>query len=402
MLRPCTTLVIGLGAALVGSALAQAPQRPVVAAPDTAKVADNIINHCASIREGDLVLITGSARDQQLLEDIAVEVRQLGAHPLITIHSDRLTRRLLADVNERYDAQEPAFQAKLAEIVDAVISVDYAQDLDLLADVPAKRLAARMKAIQPIESRMLERGVVSVNLGNGLYPSDDLAKQFGISYDDLSRIFWAGVNADTARLQATAARVTNILAQGREVKITAPNGTDLTLGISQRPVFASDGVITQEERYAGGPACQLWLPAGEVYLAPVPGTAQGTFVADTFFYEGKLIEGLTLKFAAGKLTSITAKKDPDLVLLRQRYDAAPAGKDLFGGLDLGINAAVKAPAGSRLLSWVAAGNISVGVGNNTWTGGDNAVGFGLYAHLPNGSLSVDGKPLIENGLLLGQ
>jgi hypothetical protein len=111
------------------------------------------------------------------------------------------------------------------------------------------------------------------------------------------------------------------------------------------------------------------------------------------------LDGLTLKFEKGKLTSFTAKKDADLKLLRERYNAAPAGKELFGAIDLGINPSVKAPAGSRFMSWVAAGTISIGAGNNIWAQGENDVSFGIYAHLPGGALTVDGKPLIENGKL---
>ncbi len=399
MLTPCRTMALGMAAVVSAAALAQAPQKSAISSGEAAKVADTIVNRSAPLREGDLVLISGGGADQQLLEDVAVNVRKVGAFPLIVLESDRLTRKLYTEVPDRFDTQAPGFMSRLSEFIDATISIEYSQDLGLLADVPAKRIAARAKAAQGIEKSMLDRGVVSVHLGNGLYPSEDRAKEFGISYDELSKIFWSGVNTDVKKLQATAERVRDALAAGRVVKITAPNGTDLTLEIARRPVFASDGVITEEERNSGGAACQVWLPAGEVYLAPVPGTAQGTFVADSFSYEGKPIDGLTLKFEKGKLTSFTAKKDADLKLLRERYNAAPAGKELFGGLDLGINTSVKAPAGSRFVSWVAAGTISIGAGNNIWAQGDNDVPFGIYAHLPGGTLTVDGKPLIENGKL---
>lgn len=53
-------------------------------------------------------------------------------------------------------------------------------------------------------------------------------------------------------------------------------------------------MISNKDAYAGGAACQGWLPAGEVFVTPVPGTAKGTFVTDDFFFEGKRIERLTL------------------------------------------------------------------------------------------------------------
>ena len=395
MKKSFTILGPGLGLILAGVAWGLAPP---AAPPDTATVADTIVNKASNLRYDELVLISGGTRDQALLEDIAIEVRKLGAHPIITIGSDRLTRKMITEVDERHDAQEPAFDLRLAEIVDALITVEYGERPDLLADVPAKRLAARAKADEPVYKKMLERGVLQVHLGNGLYPTEALARQFRISPTELSGIFWSAVSVDYDRLQALGSQVQQVLAAGREVRITAPNGTDLTFEITRRAVFASDGVISPDDRYAKGPACQVWLPAGEVYVTPVPGTANGTFVADTFFYEGDLIEGLTLAFTNGKLKSMTAKSDISAV--KERYDAAPAGREALAFVDIGINPNIEIPSRSRVVTWMGAGTISIGIGGNTWAGGGNEVPYGLYSHLLTGTLKVDGRMLVDQGKLV--
>ena len=396
MVRKRQILGLGLGVLVVGVATGLVAQQPTTT--NTANVADTLVNQCANIRFGESVWINGGTRDQQMLEDIAVEVRKLGAHPLITIGSDRLTRNLFTEVPAKFDTQEPSFALTLAESVVAVISVDFTERLDLLADVPAERLTNQTKTFEPVYEKMRQRGVLQVHLGNGLYPTTARARQFGITQNELSRIFWSGVNTDYDRLQATGARVKNILASGRTVRITAPNGTDLTVDIAQRPVFVSDGVISSDDRYAGGPACQVWLPAGEVYVTPVPKTARGTFVADTFFFEGKRIDGLKLMFREGKLTSMTAQSD--ITALRERHQAAPEGRDVFAAIDIGINPNVQVPKASRMVTWMAAGTISIGIGNNTWAGGDNDVPFDLFAHLANGKLVVDKQTLVDQGKLL--
>ncbi|MHC4414524.1 MAG: aminopeptidase [Planctomycetota bacterium] len=387
----------GLGAVLLGVAAGLAGPQPAL---DTAKIADTLVNTSSNIRYGELVLINGGTRDQQLLEDIAVEVRKLGAHPLISIESDRLTRKMVEEVDQRYDAQEPALALRMAEIVDAIITVDHSEQPDLLADVPAARLSRQAEAFRPVYGKILERGVLYVHLGNGLYPTKALARQFEISESELSKIFWNAVMVDYDRLQAVGGRVKNILAAGREVRITAPNGTDLTVDVTKRPVFVSDGVISSEDRYAGGPACQVWLPAGEVYVTPVPGTADGTFVADTYFFEGELIEGLKLEFEDGKLSSMTAKSD--ISALKERFEAAPAGREVFSALDIGVNANLQIPARSRMVTWMGAGTISLGIGGNTWAGGSNEVPYNLFGHLVNGTLTVDGRKLIDQGKLIEQ
>ncbi len=398
MSRTLRVLSLGFGAMLVGMTAGAGPQPSATAVVDTDRVAATIVQQSAGIRPGELVLIEGGTRDQKLLEDLAVAVRKMGAHPLIVIGSDRLDRRLFVDVDEQFDTQEPKFFAQLTEFIDAIITVDYTEKEGNLADIPAQRRAKRAKAFEDIQERMLKRGIVQVHLGNDLYPTRFLATQFAVPYDKLAEIFWAGVNTDYEQLQVLGDNVKDSLSKGKTLRITAPNGTDLTVDIGRRSIFVSDGIVSSEDRYARGPACQVWLPAGEVYLAPKPKTAQGTFVAETFFYEGNRIDGLTLKFKKGKLTSMTAKSD--ITALRAAYNAAPKERDWFGAIDIGINPNVKAPPGSRLVTWIGSGTISVGIGSNTWAGGDNEVPYGLYGHLLNGTLTVDGTKIVDNGRLL--
>lgn len=371
-------------------------ERPAAGA-DPEALARKLVGQCAGVRENNIVLISGGARDLELLEDIAVNVRKLGAHPLVTIESDRMVRRMYDDVPATYDSQTPRLDLKLAELMDAAITVEFGETEGLLAGVPPDRLAIRGKAAQPVGDLILERGVRQVNLGNGLYPTAALATRFGVPQEDLSRIFWDGVNVDYTKLQSTGETVKAALAGGKEVHITSPHGTDLRVQVEGRPVLVSDGVISAADVKMGGAACETWLPAGEVYLAPVPGTAEGKIVVDRQEFQGKEIEGLTLVFRAGKLSSMTARSG--IGPLEGLYGASGPGKELFGVVDIGINPNVHIPRGSRMQAWMAAGMVTVGFGNNTWAGGENNAPFALYSFLAGASLKVDGKVVVDNGAL---
>ncbi len=393
-------MFVAAGAALAVGLLAismegSSPQKGT--GTDHEALAQKLVNQCTGVSEADLVLVYGGARDVELLENIAVHVQKLGAFPLVTLGSDRMSRRRYTDVPAKYDAQTPEFNLKLANLITAQIGVDFGETQGLLADIPPERLAAVGKAFQPVNDLMMKRNVRRVFLGNGLYPTTELAKQFGISQEALSKIFWGGVNVDYAKLQATGEWVKTDLERGKEAHLTNPNGTDLKMRIEGRPVFVSDGVISAADMQRGGPACQVWLPAGEVYLAPVPGTAEGKVVIDRQFFQGKEIQGLTLTFKAGQLTAMTAKSG--IEPLKAAYDASGAGKESFAFIDIGINPNVRLAPSSRMVCWMSAGMIIVGIGNNIWTGGENNVSFGLENFLPGSTLKIDGKVLVENGAL---
>jgi leucyl aminopeptidase (aminopeptidase T) len=366
-------------------------------AVDYEALAQKLVNQCAKIHEGEIVIITGGVREFELLENIAVNVRKMGAFPLITIGSDRITRRMYTDVPIKYDSQIPELSLKLLSFVTAIISVDYSETTGLLADIPPERFITIGKASAPVNELVANRNVKGVTLGNGLYPTEAQAIQFGLTQKELSDIFWNGINVDYPKLEATGIAVKKILSGAKEVQITNINGTDIKMRIENRQVLVSDGSLSDEDLQKGYAASQVYLPAGEVYLAPIKGTSEGKIVVDRVFYQDKEINGLALTFQKGKLTSMTAKSG--IEPFKAIYDAAEPGKEEFAFIDLGINPDVYIKPNSKLVAWMPAGMITVGIGNNIWAGGENKNPFAYSFFLPGSTIKVDGKVLVENGIL---
>ena len=48
---------------------------------------------------------------------------------------------------------------------------------------------------------------------------------------------------------------------------------------------------------------------------------------------------------------------------------------------------------------MAAGMVTVGIGNNTWAGGQNESSFFMPSFLPGSTLTVDGEVLVKDGAL---
>lgn len=364
---------------------------------DNESLARTLVNQCAAIKEGEFVLISGGIKNLELLEDIAVNVRKLGAFPLLTIGSDRLNRLMYTEVPEKYDSQKPELDLKLFSFVTTVIGVDYGEKMDLLADIKPERFVARSKASEPANDLFFNRKVKFVGLGNGLYPTEERAKQLDLTLNELTDIFWEGINVDYKKLEATGNAVKGVLSAGKEVHITNPNGTDIKMKIENRKVFVSDGTITKEDMNQGKGDVLIYLPAGEVVLAPVPGTAEGKIVVDRDFVQNNEITGLNLDFRAGKLTSMSAKSG--IERFKALYDAGGKGKDEFGTIDFGINPNVKLKPSSKMGVWMPAGMVTFSIGNNLSAGGENNSSFGYGFFVPGSTVTVDGKVLVENGVL---
>jgi len=200
----------------------------------------------------------------------------------------------------------------------------------------------------------------------------------------------AGLGANYDALVKTAAEVKTKLA-GKVLKLTSPHGTELTVGLEKQVALVSDGVISDDMVKAGGAVCAVYLPAGEVYVRPVPGSAFGKVVVPHATLEGLEIIGLSLTFEKGKLKGMSAKPGPGFDRLEASYKVAGAGKDQFAFVDIGVNSALKLPAAAKGGVWSAAGMVTVGFGGDSWTGGDNKCPFAFNGFLRDATLTVDGN-----------
>jgi aminopeptidase len=370
----------------------------LVAVTDFKSVAAKVVDQSAAVREGEIVFISGTDEDLPLLEDIAIQVRKLGGYPLVSVNTTAYNRRTYDEVPAKFDSQPARLPMKLAELVDVFISTE-SNEGRTLKGVPPERVAARAKTFAPVMATMAKRSVRSVSLGNGLYPTEERAEQLGISREELARLMYGGVDTDYQQLRSTGEQLRKALAAGRELRITNPAGTDLRMKIAGRPVIVSDGVISAEDRKQGGAAVSVWLPAGEVFLRPVPGSANGVLVADRMFYQGDRIEALRLELKDGKMVAMTAGSGLDP--LKAYYELAGPGKDVLSVVDIGINPDIDEPEGGAVNVWSRGGAVTVVVGNDIWAGGQNSSTFSVSPEVRNATLEVDGTALVKDGKLTG-
>jgi leucyl aminopeptidase (aminopeptidase T) len=368
-------------------------------APDAAVLAKKLLVECARVKEGEIVELSGSPADIELLDALLVEATGLGADTLVLlVPSPDVVRRVLKEMPPKYDARVSPNALKRAEFVDVRIRIDSSDFHGITAGLDPARLATQMQAYFQGEMNFLRNNVRQVTLGNNLYPTEERARRLGLTRDELATLFHAGLNADYRQLQTTGEQVRHVLTSGHTIRITSPEGTDLSLGIAERPVAINDGVLSDDEIQKGGAACDVFLPAGETFVTPVPGTAEGTVVVDPMLWEDTELRGLRLTFKAGKLTGMSAESG--LERFKELYDAAHPGKDELTSIGIGINPAVRLPNSSRAGLYMQAGAINIGIGNNEWIpGGQNNSSFQASFFLKAATASVGGTTLVEKGVL---
>jgi len=95
----------------------------------------------------------------------------------------------------------------------------------------------------------------------------------------------------------------------RSLRYTAPNGTDLTVGLIPEALF-----LAGSEDTLGGVTFQPNMPTEEVFTTPKKGCAEGVvYATKPLSFQGQLIDGFSLRFHEGKVVEIHAEQNEALL-----------------------------------------------------------------------------------------
>lgn len=210
----------------------------------------------------------------------------------------------------------------------------------------------------------------------------------GITKDVMIR----GMNADYKAISKRTFKLQKILEKGKEIRVTAQAGTDISFKIAGRKIIPSKGLF-----HAKGESGNL--PTGETFLAPVEGTSNGVFVVDGSMAGLGLIQNTNIRIEVkdGYATKISggnvAKK------LKTMLDKAGKEARNIAEFGIGTNDSAKL-SGVLLEDEKVMGTIHIALGNNVSMGGSVNVPIHLDGVVKKPTVWMDGKMLMKDGKLL--
>jgi len=210
----------------------------------------------------------------------------------------------------------------------------------------------------------------------------------GITTDVMIR----GLSADYKKIAALTLKMKKIFDKTDNVKITAPNGTEISLKIGGRTAIASKGLF--HKKGEGGN-----LPTGETFAAPIEGSANGIFIVDGSMSGIGVIGKQPIKIVVenGFATKITGGAQAKKLI--KMLDAH--GKMARNIAEIGIGANDKAKLNGNLLEdEKVLGTVHLALGNNITMGGSVNVPIHLDGVITKPTVHFDGKIIMENGKLL--
>src|SRR5512138_1099300 len=257
---------------------------------------------------------------------------------------------------------EPLWRAVFGDaIVDSLAAPGLLKRLIAKEASPAD-LAAAMEAVVAGREAVVEVVVALANNSTSHTRFRALANEAGTRYASLPHfdpaMFFTSMKVDWSALAERTRLLAEAVNRAEELLVTTPNGTQMRFGKQGRIAKGDDGLLTAPGSFGN-------LPAGEVYLAPVEGSASGVMVLE-YAPTRKLASPLTLVVEHGEVAEIRGD-EPYREVLARKFAESRLNRNIA---ELGIGTNDRASRPDNILeAEKILGTIHIALGDNAGFGG---------------------------------
>ena len=373
--------------------------------PRIEKLADVLVSYSARIKKGDLVAIRGDPVGLPLIRAVYERVLRAGGNPFWQPISEELEDTFFEVASDAQLSFVNPLMSHQIETIDARISLWAENNTKRKSRVDSAKLARASAANAPLMNRFLQRAAEGKLRWVGTqYPTLASAQDAEMSLDQYEEfVFTAGLlhleNPAKAwqQIAERQQRLADWLNTKKSVRFQAPapegvnEPTDLTVNVDGATWINCCG----HENF----------PDGEVFAGPqgVDGVVHYTFPG---VYQGREVEGIRLKFKAGRVVEASAKKNEDFLIRMLDQDA---GARTLGEIAIGTNYSIKQFSKNTLFDEKIGGTFHAAVGagypesgstNKSGLHWDMVCDLRSEGGRSGGTIAADGEMFHKDGLFL--
>lgn len=357
--------------------------------PRAEQYARLLVERCVDVQPGWQVLVLSTPLARPVLERVCEAIGERAAYALLRL--DFAQEQLpVAHAWTRTAPEEllgklaPA-DLHMVETIDARIMIAAPENTRDGVELPAERQVLVRQATQPYYERTMSMEIPWVSC---YFPTVAAAQDAGMTLEAFEDFLYGACLRDWAAESERMQRIADRFDGAREVRLTGAD-TDITLSIEGRPAIADDGRVN--------------MPGGEVFFAPVEGSAEGVITYSEFpaVYENHEVTGVRLRFEDGRVVDASAETNEDFLIAMLDSDEGARG---LGELGIGCNPGITRHMKNVLFDEKIDGTAHLAIGASyTAAGGKNvsAVHWDMVKDLRRGgAIAVDGKEVQRDGVWL--
>lgn len=309
------------------------------------KGARTAVETCMNVKSDETVLIVTDSGKVEIAEAFAYVSASLGAKTVISIMKPM-----------RQSSEEPPKPIREAMKASDVVLIPTSKSLSHTdARREATKHGARIASMPGITKAMMSIG---------------------------------GLTADYKDVANRTMKIAEILEKRKNVEITTPSGTELTMNIEGRTPKRDTGLYHKPGDWGN-------LPAGEACLAPAEGTTQGILVIDSMGETVK--QPLTITVKNGWAQKF---QGPDATRLESLLQSADKNAYNIGELGIGTNPNARL-TGVVLEDEKVLGTVHIALGDNTsYVGGHIKSKIHADGILLQPTMKIDGHLIMKDGKLI--
>lgn len=191
-----------------------------------------------------------------------------------------------------------------------------------------------------------------------------------------------GLTADYSDVKRLTDKMFSIVKHSHNIEVESENGTSVKLYVEKREWYRDTGIIHKAGDMGN-------LPGGEVFVAPVENSVNGTIVFDSFRLAD---DGLKLEVKDGRVVKTIGNAQPLMKIFEKFGDRAK----LVSEFGIGTNPKARV-IGNTLEDEKVMGSVHFALGSNYSFGGKNRIQFHKDGVIVKPTVKVDNRLIIKNG-----
>jgi aminopeptidase len=351
-----------------------------------------LVGFSAPVKAGNTVVITGGVAGEPLMRAVYKEVIRVGAYPIVAPVFSGLSAELLKAGSDEQLKYITPIEKFLRREADVVVTIMADTNTKAMASVEPARQQFFQGARRELFDAFLNRDAAGEMVWTlTLYPTDAFAQDAGMSTDDYAAFVYDACKlnaedpvAEWRKQAAEGQRLVDWVSGKGMVHLTGP-GTDLRVNVDGRKWINADGTKN--------------FPDGEIFTGPVENGVDGEV---TFSYPvvtaGREIEGIRLRFEAGKVVEASATKGQEYLNAVLDTDD---GARYLGEFAIGTNYDIQRFSKNILFDEKIGGTVHMAIGAGypeTGSTNKSAVHWDMICDLRDGGqITVDDELLMKDG-----
>ncbi len=278
-----------------------------------------LVEWSTEVKRGDMVIISANPDAHDLVVAVTKHVAKAGGSPIVIMSSEEFERAFFDAADDDTIQLFPKHVKAALEECDVIIGISAPVNTKALADVDPKRMMMRALVQKELGEIQLQKRWVGT-----VHPNRTLAQQANMGLEQYRNFVYDATLIDWENESKNMYLMKEHLEKHNDIRYVGPE-TDLYASTEGRVWIASVGRHN--------------MPSGEVFTAPVEDTVEGHIYFDIpFMYQGKVIEGVRLKFEKGEVVDHSAEKSENL--LKEILEVDEGSKRL-GEMAIGTNRGIK-------------------------------------------------------------